>query len=593
MTAICFYLAMAVAAASAITAFIIGVKKGGGSRWLSPIKILFFGVFAASFLLHLPVIVKMQGLAAPRFSSVFLSLHSTFQIFTIDSDRSLIIDELSGMNMENAYRTAMSVLFVLAPILTFGFVLSFFNNISSRLRFLWSFNKEVYVFTDLNEASSTLAEDLRRNHSDAAIVFADVTDNGDDAYDELYSRTRRIKAICFKKNVSSVSLRPHNIKAQITFFVIDRHEKDNIETALELSKKYEARPNTRMFVFSTNPESELLFTSASNDCLKVRRINTARSLINRTLYENGERFFKHALPVSKNEKRISAVIVGLGTRGREMLKALAWFCQMDGYSVIIDAFDSDPLAEKKMAAMCPELLSPDYNGVSVPGESEYLIRIHPGMDVSSSDFIDEINKLTGTTYVLVSLGSDEKNIRTAADLRMRFERIGAKPDIDAIVFSTASSNALSNVKNYRGQSYDVNFIGDIGTSYSERVIIDSELETEALARHLKWGCEDEFWRYEYNYNSSVASAIHMKARIACGIPGAEKNEADLTEEEADLIERIEHRRWNAYMRSEGYVYSGSHEKSSRNDLGKMHHDLVDFASLDEAEKRKDRISGTN
>ena len=59
-----------------------------------------------------------------------------------------------------------------------------------------------------------------------------------------------------------------------------------------------------------------------------------------------------------------------------------------------------------------------------------------------------------------------------------------------------------------------------------------------------------------------------------------------------MIEALEHRRWTTYMRSEGYVYSGSPEKSSRNDLAKMHHDLVDFESLLEEEKRKDSSLGT-
>ena len=45
------------------------------------------------------------------------------------------------------------------------------------------------------------------------------------------------------------------------------------------------------------------------------------------------------------------------------------------------------------------------------------------------------------------------------------------------------------------------------------------------------------------------------------------------------------------MRSEGYVYSGSHDRSSRNDLAKMHHDLVDYVSLTEEEKRKDSRVG--
>ena len=118
------------------------------------------------------------------------------------------------------------------------------------------------------------------------------------------------------------------------------------------------------------------------------------------------------------------------------------------------------------------------------------------------------------------------------------------------------------------------------------------MEHLALERHLKWGQEEEFWQYEYNYRSSMASAIHMKARIACGIPGADKKEEDLTAAERAVIEPLEHRRWNTYMRSEGYVYSGSPDKSSRNDLAKMHHDLVAFASLAEEEKRKDSSVGT-
>ena len=85
----------------------------------------------------------------------------------------------------------------------------------------------------------------------------------------------------------------------------------------------------------------------------------------------------------------------------------------------------------------------------------------------------------------------------------------------------------------------------------------------------------------------------MKARIACGIPGADKKEEELTEKERNIIETLEHRRWNAYMRAEGYVYSGSKDKSSRNDLAKMHHDLVDYASLSDEEKRKDSRIGTN
>ena len=276
-----------------------------------------------------------------------------------------------------------------------------------------------------------------------------------------------------------------------------------------------------------------------------------------------------------------------------MLKALSWYCQMDGYHIEIDAFDADEKAEDKFMALAPELMSEKYNGVMIPEEAEYTIRIHSGIDVTTKSFADEIAKLTDATYVFISLGSDEMNIRTAVDLRMLFERMKIKPVIQAVVYSTDEKIALNGITNYRGQAYDIEFIGDTNTSYSEAVIMNSELESDALGRHLKWGKEEEFWQYEYNYNSSVASAIHMKARIACGIPGATKREDDLTEDERKTIETLEHRRWNAYMRSEGYIYSGSPEKSSRNDLAKMHHDLVDYSSLTEEEKRKDSRVGTH
>lgn len=73
---------------------------------------------------------------------------------------------------------------------------------------------------------------------------------------------------------------------------------------------------------------------------------------------------------------------------------------------------------------------------------------------------------------------------------------------------------------------------------------------------------------------------------------AEKTDETLTDQERVIIERLEHRRWNAYMRAEGYIYSGSPEKPSRNDLAKMHNDLVEYSSLSEEEKRKDSRVGT-
>lgn len=585
----------AVLLAAIVMAVLLAAGKYKRGRLATPFNVLFGGLFVSVFIGLLPIYSSMfSGDAYAALKTTMFSLHNAFQIFTIDADRSLIIENIACPDklLSAVYSAYLSVAFVVSPIMTFGFLISFFKNISAYIQYALHFFNDTYVFSELNDKSLALAADIKRNHKHAAIVFMDVFDKNDEMTYELIERARELKAICFKKDILAVNFKLHLSKAHISFFAIGDDETENIEQALKLINDYKNRSNTGLYVFSTRVESEILLAKEDKGKLKVRRINEVKALINRILYEDGNEIFDGAISVPEKPRKISAVIVGMGQHGTEMLKALTWFCQMDGYKVQIDAFDRDELAEDRFSAMAPELMSADYNGVSVPGEAEYTIRIHPGYDVTTKTFADAIMELKDTTYVLVSLGTDEMNIRTAVELRMLFERIGIKPIIKTIVYSSNERKALSGITNYRKQAYDIDFIGDIESSYSESVIINSELEAEALERHMKWGAEEEFWQYEYNYRSSVASAIHMRARVHCGIPGAEKREDELTKEERDTIESLEHRRWNAYMRSEGYIFSGSHDKKTRNDLAKMHHDLVDFASLDEGEKRKDSKVGT-
>ena len=592
---VCFILSMLILAAS--VGFVLAIRFGKykRGRLLRPINVAFFGVFLASFVMLLPIYTDFAEKGIINgFQSVLFALHNTFQVFTIDADRAVIMENVDCGNriLQNLYGGTISLLFVIAPILTFGFVISFFKTIRAYFRYIMGFFREVYVFSELNEKSLALAADIKNNHRNAVLVFTDVFESNDEISFELIERANELNAICFKKDVLAINFKLHNNGSPITFFVIGEDEGENIEQSLKLISSYKKNDNISLYVFSTGVESEILLTKADKGNIKVRRVNEIRSLINRLLYERGVELFENAKPMEDGIKQISAVIIGLGQHGTEMLKSLAWYCQMTGYRVKIDAFEMSPEAEDRFTALAPELMSPRYNGVLVQGEPEYTITIHSGFDVTTQSFADELSKLTDTTYVFVSLGSDSMNIRTAVTLRMLFERMHIKPIIQPIIYSTPQKDALSGVTNYRGQPYDIEFIGDLKSSFSEKVIMNSELEADALSRHMKWGKEEEFWQYEYNYNSSMASAIHMIARIACGIIGADKKEEDLTEEERNAIEVLEHCRWNAYMRSEGYIYSGSHDKKSRNDLGKMHHDLIVFDLLDEEEKRKDSSVGT-
>jgi len=588
LNSVCFYLSICILLGSVGLSVFLAGAKCRIRRFLGPIKALFAGVFLSGVILFYPVYyaeVTPGNLRVP--TAIVMSLYNGIQLFALDGDREYLQEALFSGSITSAYFILSMVVMIVAPALTASAVVSVFSNVTAVFRYWGCRHKDIYVFSQLNEGSLSLAKDLKKRDRKRAIVFMDVNIRSEDVTYSLREQAKDLGAICFKKEIQALNFHFQDKKHGVWLFAISEDEKRNIEDALCLVEKHGNMPNTRLYAFCCGPESEALLASAQSKEMKVRRVNRVRSLISRTLFEDGHTLFQNAYSGEDGVKEINAIVVGLGDHGTNMVKALAWYCQMDGYRVSIDAYDLDPLAEEKFSVLCPELMSPAYNGVFVDGEAQYTIRIHSGIHVYTDTFAQAIQNKNRTTYVLVSLGEDEENIKTALNLRTWFEQIGIKPKIQAIVYNSDKKKALAGIHNFKGQCYDVEFIGDLESSYTEKVILESELEADALRRHMTYGKEETFWAYEYNYRSSVALAIHSRAKCLCGIPGALKREEDLTIQERDVLEALEHRRWNAYMRSEGYIYSGSTDAASRNDLAKMHHDLVNFADLSEEEKRKD------
>ena len=562
------------------------------------LKILMAVTFVSLLAIFVPVHVAMSEINLLGIAkSIFLSLFNAIQVFAIGTEFQVVLDSIPFCPAEvsGLFLLWASILFFIAPLLTFGFLLSLFKNLWAYIIYRLHKTGDVYVFSSLNEKSLSLAKDISKNNKKIVVVFTDVMEEDEKADNELVEQAKKLNAIIFTKDVTSINFAKHSSSAKISFFAMGEDESENLDQTLNIVERYRNRKNTHVFLFSTNAECEPLLSQLQRGEVKLRRINENISIINRLLYETGNRLFESAHPaISEGEKRrISAVVVGMGGIGTEMVKALSWYCQMDGYHLKITAFDKDPLAEDKFVALVPELMSPQYNGVEIEGEAQYDISVIPNTDVFTKSFADKLSKITDASYVLVSLGDDNLNVQTAMLLRTYFERMKIHPVIQAIVYDSDRTRSLTGAKNFKGQPYDIEYIGDLDSSYTEKVIIDSELEDEALLRHLRWGKEEDFWTYEYNYRSSMASALHKKAKEWCKIPGVSQKEETLTEAERDALETLEHKRWNAYMRSEGYIYSGSKDRESRNDLAKMHHDLVDFSSLSEEDKRKDSIISTN
>ncbi len=589
-------LAVALLSASVVGSVISAKRKYKSGRIFKPSNILFVGIILSAVMLFIPIYINtFKQTECGVFETVLIAVHNMIRLFIIDGEFEFITSNLVGVSelVARAYTAVFSVLFVSAPLLTFGFVLSFFKNVSAYKRYITHYNSNVYIFSELNGKSLALAQSLYEGDKNRFFVFTDVFEKEEEQSYELVEKAKEIGAVCFKKDIVTINFSFHSKKAEISFFAIGEDESENISQALKIISNKKYGENCNLYVFSTQVEAEILLAHAFNENtatgIKVRRVNSVQSLVVRTLYDTGfEKIFCKAVPNDDGIKEINAVVVGMGQHGAEMTKALSWFCQMDGYRVKINSFDLDKKAEERFVSACPELMDSEHNGVfDIDGEAKYKITVHSGVDVDSKQFDNVVMSLPETTYVFVALGNDEKNISTAVKLRTLFARQGYSPAIQAVVYSSDKKAALTDIKNFKGQPYDIDFIGDLKDSYSEKVILDLEVEELALKRHTKWGAEPEFWQYDYNYKSSVASAIHYEMKCKCEIPGIKKNPADRTEEELWAIRKLEHCRWNAYMRSEGYVWGGTVEKSGRNDLAKMHNCLVPFADLPLKEQEKD------
>lgn len=557
------------------------------------VRLALAGVFIMGLFLHIPMyLTEYSGEQLSGLNGFISAFHHTLRMIVLDGELEPIktfADQYAGSYATLFFLTA-EISYILGPLLTGGVILSFFENTFSYLVLYTHPFSNYFVFSDLNEQSLCLAESIKTNSPKTRIVFTDVYTDETEASTELQTAAADLGALCFKCDLLALRLGVHKRTSRlIRLFIMGKDEDEKNKQASLLIQRHGDNPHVELYIFSNSIESSLLTQTMQPKGMKVRRISDAKSLINDILYRNGSMLFEQADGSADKNKDISAVVLGLGSYGTQMLKALPWFGQMDGYNLTITAVDLQRDAADRFAFQCPELMSPKRNGVIEDGEAQYLINIHSGMNVFSAQFENMLSSLPSVTYCFIALGNDRLNIETAVHLRELCERFHFKPVIQAVVYDVVSARQFCMATNFRGKPYNICCVGSIQERYSEDAIIAPELEKEALLRHLRWGDEESFWRYEFNYHSSVASALHHRLKLACHIPGADLPPEERTPEDRDRLRLMEHRRWNAYMRSEGYCYSGSRDKQSRNDLAKLHNDLVPFEALTEEEKAKDDV----
>ena len=441
--------------------------------------------------------------------------------------------------------------------------------------------KRIYIFSALNRAAAQLAGSMPKK---TEILFAET----DEQTRELFILPAGVR----------ITLRPLHTAVQEaldgglvpTLFLINEDEDTNLQNALSLNAAICGCEGAELYCWATSRHSEHLIDALNienhsailNPC-RIRRVHPAREEVYMDLWLNSP--FDEAVEI-KGEKWINTVIIGYTHYALEMLKGLLWCCQMDGYYLRVDIFDSEPHVRDHFAAECPGIIERGFRPRM--GEDYYDLRFHGGTDVHGGRFLALLDDLPEASRVLCALEDENENIALALDLRTHYAGIlldeglppehspekRQRPRIQAVVHSPEKARlfAGNTLRNFRGQHYQIESLGSDDAVYSSQRLFNNPLHALALEGHLRYGSRSQFEMFEYFRRSSMASVLHLKYRNALI--------ADQT-----VSAMVEHRRWNAYMRStEGYRYG-----IVRDDLAKRHPSLTAYDNLSQIEQAKDFV----
>ncbi len=517
-----------------------------GDMIFTPFRCIFTGVFVSLFIWWLPIELAtvLSNEASgfwDYFNAVMSALHGGMSLFLleggVDSEvQSLIAEAISFPVWQSVHYTFGVAMSVIAPLLTFGFILTFFRNLLTHLAYIFksAIKPYVHVFSELNERSLALAksivEDSKYEMRDgkrrrvfwpmrrlAMIVFTDAFEKNEEENSDLFDKARELGAILFKKDIAAISF----FKRRHYFYLISENENEELRHAEQIIERYSKykkddvkRLDAKVYLFSNGSRGRCFLDSydkktISSMALQVVRVNDIRALIYHDLDESGVALFENAKQIG-DIRVIRAVIVGLGMYGLEMLKALLWYCQIPGYKVEIKAFDENPEAITRFKASCPEIVLGE--NATVRGDMSYSLDISC-VKVGTQEFRDAIEECRKSTFIFVCLGDDGVNISTSINIRSWLKMRGYTPDIKTVVYNTGLKTRMMSSQSTK---HGIEIIGDVEGFYSSNTVINSALSGTALDVHKRWYGENcnpnSLYMYEYGYYSSLANALHRGLR---------------------------------------------------------------------------------
>ena len=623
---------MAILFVLAGTVVYIICRKQGASR----IQYLGAGVFLASAAMCFPV-MNMQENAG---IALAMCISHSIRMFVVDTGAddilSMLTRDMLG-SMLLPYKMLAATLYLLAPVFTLGVVLQYFSNTFERLRMRLKKKHDLYIFSELNTRSLEIATDMwscaKKAGRRLEIVFC-CSDKKDSVNTDQEKSARKLNAVLLPEEIIHVRL--NSQRRRVNYYIISEDDDANVDQTLKMihdmtggsawyNKQRLCQRNVTLHCYAINAEAEILLDAKDKQDLKVVLVDEVRDAVYEQLYEY-PLYMNQMKTGGAKQNTLTLLIVGGGKAGCEFLKAAVWSGQMISYKLNIHLFDLEGTnLQERLEEECPELLAEEGN---------YQICIHEG-DVFSGTMQSELDALGQVDYCVSALGDDERSIRAAVWMRRHFcAKTGyTKPFICAYVQSLAKKMAVSelseNTRRKTSLSYEIVPFGCGGVYYGNESDAAFVLEYLGLGVQshyfrLNRGSDAESRRYavqnfyekQGNRRSSIANGMHINTKLwemGYGILRVPENGeelecyrrcvkavdfaeilASLSETERAAYYNLEHERWMAYVRTEGWRLASNggrtlaeiracyelycEEFKNQNYLAKMHPALVPIES---------------
>ena len=309
--------------------------------------------------------------------------------------------------------------------------------------------------------------------------------------------------------------------------------------------------------------------------------------------------------LNENYQTLDVMIVGCGKMGREVLKAVSWTGCFPNIDTNIHVISKNAEKDGKiLLSECPELgvdLRHD-NGFPEPLNGVQLNPDAPiyyyNAETNTPDFDAVIHSLSHCGYIVVSLGNDAKTLTAALHIYRLIMRDRLQKDPRAVpprihirirdnenlsLFMTKDNCSI--LKNFKQ-------FGCYEEIYGEQQLGRSEIDQLAenvldIYRNVHQSANVKRIEFkdipETEKNENRAAAVHALYKLAlCGNIAVTKTDGNLSYEDRARIreanqqifneqvseaERVklaewEHIRWQAYLRTEGFIHCDYEETKS-------------------------------